>query len=331
MAGGQNVNGWVSRPWHLDERLHFSNWCADKALEFLQRRDPTLPFFLKVSFLHPHQPCSPPRDYYERYMDMELPEPYVGEWAKVFDGPQRGLPIASWRTALEPQLMRQYRAGYYGSINHIDDQIGRILNRLPGNTLVLFTSDHGEMLGDHQWIRKRNAFEPSARIPLVMNFPRSMSIPERQVRSEPVQLMDLMPTLLEAAGVPIPDTVDGRSLLPLLRGEGGWREYIHGECAAVPSMDSGMQYVTDGKRKYIWYPGPGTEQYFDLENDPREMHDLAGDTDRQAEIAKWRKRLVKEIDSRPEGFVQDGELATLGRNSPFCLPGYEQDGGAGRI
>jgi arylsulfatase len=331
MAGGQNINGWVSRPWHLDERLHFTNWCADEALEFLERRDHSMPFFLKVSFLHPHQPCSPPRDYWERYMDMDLPEPYVGDWAKVFDGPQRGLEVASWRTALEPQVMKQYRAGYYGSINHIDDQVGRILNRLPGDTIVVFTSDHGEMLGDHQWIRKRNAFEPSARIPLLMRFPASMGLPPRQVRNEPVQLMDIMPTLLETAGAPVPETVDGNSLLPLLRGTSSWREYVHGECAAVPSLNSGMQYVTDGKRKYIWYPGPGTEQFFDLEHDPREMHDLAGNTDRQSEIAVWRERLIKMLDGRPEGFVQKGVLATLGSNTPFCLPGYEQDGGAGRI
>jgi choline-sulfatase len=331
MAGGQNVNGWVARPWHLDERLHFSNWCADQALEFLDRRDPTLPFFLKVSFLHPHQPCSPPRDYYERYMDMELPEPYVGDWARVFDGPQRGLPIASWRTALDPRVMRQYRAGYYGSINHIDDQIGRILNHAPRDTIVIFTSDHGEMLGDHQWIRKRNAFEPSARIPLVMRFPQSMDVPARQVRTEPVQLMDIMPTLLDAVGASIPGTVDGTSLMPLLRGKGAWREYLHGECADVPSLNSGMQYLTDGKRKYIWYPGPGTEQFFDLENDPREMHDLARDGDRQDEITAWRERLIEQIDGRPESFVQNGALATLGSNTPFCMPGYEQHGGAGQI
>jgi len=321
MAGGQNMNGWVSRPWHLDERFHFSNWCAEMALEFLERRDPTVPFFLNVSFIHPHQPCTPPRDYYDRYLAMDLPEPPVGDWARVFDCPQRGLPVASWRTWLEPAVLKQYQAGYYGSINHIDDQIGRILNVLPDRTIVVFASDHGEMLGDHQWIRKRNAFEGSARIPLLMRFPETMNVPQQRALDVPVELMDLMPTLLDAAGVPIPDTVDGTSLLPLLRGDSDrWREYLHGECANVPSLDSGMQYLTDGKRKYIYYPGPGTEQFFDLESDPRELRNLAGSID----LRPWRDRLMRELAGRPEGFTDGRRLVPLGRSTPCCLPGYER-------
>ncbi len=324
MAGGQDINGWVARPWHLDERLHFSNWCADNALEFLQRRDPTRPFFLNVSFLHPHQPCSPPQAYWDRYMAMELPEPHVGGWARVFDGPQRGLPPASWRTALEPAVMRQYRAGYYGSINHIDDQIGRILRHVPRNTIVAFVSDHGEMLGDHQWIRKRNAFEPSARVPFLLRFPDALQVPQGAVRDEVVELMDVMPTLLDAAGVTPPAGLDGKSLMPLLRGATApWRAYVHGECAIVPSLNSGMQYVTDGRRKYIWYPGAGMEQYFNLENDPREMVELSGAPEYAAEIAMWRARLIKELAGRPEGFTDGTRLLTLNGPTPVCLPGFE--------
>lgn len=324
-AGGQDANGWVSRPWHLDERLHFSNWCADSAISFLQRRDPTVPFFLKVSFLHPHQPCTPPRDYFERYMQMDLPEPYVGDWARVFDGPQRGLPVASWRTALEPAVMKQFRAGYYGSINHIDDQIGRVLHRLPPNTIVVFVSDHGEMLGDHQWIRKRSAFEPSARIPFLMRFPAAMGIAGGQVRNDLVALMDVMPTMLDVAGAAIPESVDGRSLMPLLRGEGAeWRSVLHGECANVPSLNSGQQFLTDGRWKYIWYPGTGEEQLFDLDSDPLEMQDLATQAEHAAALAEWRRELVKRIEGRPEGFVCDGALTPVGGPTPAFMPGYEQ-------
>lgn len=322
---GCGQNDWPSRPWHLEERLHFSNWCADKSLEFLDRRDPTMPFFLKVSFHQPHQPCTPPQVYWDRYISMDLPDPYVGDWARCFDGPQRGLPTASWRTALEPAVMKQYRAGYFGVINHIDDQIGRVLVSLPRNTVVLFVSDHGEMLGDHQWIRKRNAFEPSARVPYLMRFPDSMGIEGRQVRDEPVELMDIMPTLLDVAGADIPETVDGRSLLPLLRGETtDWREYVHGECSAVPDLGSGMQYVTDGRTKYIWHPGRGEELLFDLENDPREMCDLSRDPGWGDTLEGWRERLIGELDGRPEGFVRDGRLARLDGPTPPCLPGCEQ-------
>lgn len=325
VAHGADGNGWVVRPFHLDERFHFSNWCADRAIEFLERRDPTVPFFLKVSFHQPHQPCTPPRDYYERYMAMDLPEPFVGDWARVYNTPQRGLPVAAWRVFLQPAQMKQYRAAYYGCINHIDDQIGRIFSVLPRDTIIVFTSDHGEMLGDHQWTRKRNAYEPSAHIPLLMRFPENLGVRGGQVCDRPVELMDVMPTLLDAAGVPVPESVDGRSVMPLVRGESSdWREYIHGECADVPTLNSGMQYMTDGRRKYIWFPGLGREQYFDLESDPCELHDLTGRSEYAAEIAVWRGRLVNELAGRPEGFTNGAKLLPLGNRTPPCLPGLEQ-------
>jgi len=323
-AHGMSCNGWAVRPWHMEERLHFTNWCADSALEFLDRRDPTVPFFLNVSFHQPHQPLTPPSCYYERYMAADIPEPRVADWARVFDRPVRGLPVNAWRVYLEPQLMKQYRAAYYACINHIDDQIARILYHVPRNTVVVFTADHGEMLGDQQWIRKRNAFEPSARIPFLVRFPERMGLPQRRVVDAPVELMDIMPTLLQAADVSIPDTVEGRSLLPLLRGEGGWRDYIHGECAAIPTAGTGMQYLTDGRSKYIWYPGTGHEQFFDLAQDPNEMMDLADDPSRSDEVDHWRALLIREIDGRPEGFTDGKKLLKLGGPTPLCLPGYER-------
>ena len=314
---GCHWNGWNARPWPLDERLHFTNWCAECALDFLERRDPTRPFFLNVSFHQPHQPCTPPWTYWNRYIDRDLPEPYVGDWARVFDTPPAGLPVDSWRTLLPPAVMRQYRAGYYGCINHIDDQIGRILLTIPSDTIVVFLSDHGDMLGDHQWIRKRNAFEPSARIPFLLRFPQATDLPRREVRNEPVELMDVMPTLLDAAGAPIPPSVEGCSLLPRLRDRRQpWREWVHGECASIPSLDSGMQYLTDGRRKYIWYPGNGTEHYFDLENDPREMHELSTVPARADEIAVWRRRLVERLTGRPEGFTDGMRLTPIGDLGP---------------
>ncbi|MFW6302999.1 MAG: arylsulfatase [Candidatus Sumerlaeota bacterium] len=329
---GSDQNGWVARPWHLDETLHFSNWCAEEALNFYERRDPTRPFFLKVSFHQPHAPCTPPQVYWDRYINMDLPEPYVGDWAKISDEPQPGTAVTSWRTHITPAQMKQYRAGYYGVVNHIDDQIARILRHTPGNTVIIFCSDHGEMLGDHHWIRKRNAFEPSARVPFIMKFPNGMGIKQGRQIHELVELMDIMPTVLDMAGVEIPETVDGRSLMPLLRGETNeWRKYLHGECADVPSMNSGMQYITDERYKYIWYPGSGLEHLFDLKEDPREMHNLAGKPDQLDRLRHYREILARELEGRPEGFVKDGKLQTLGGNTPFFLPEYENTGDKGSI
>ncbi|MFW6292697.1 MAG: arylsulfatase [Spirochaetota bacterium] len=346
VAHSANFNGWVARPWHLEERLHFSNWVTDKAMEFLDRRDPTRPFFLNVSYHQPHEPCTPPQVYWDRYINEDLPEPPVGEWALVFDEPNLGQPVTSWRTKLTRAQQRQYQAGYYGCINHIDDQIGRLLMAIPKDTVICFVSDHGEMLGDHQWIRKRTAYEGSARIPFLFQFPEEMQVDGGQVRDEPVELMDVMPTLLDAGGVEPPEGVDGRSLLPLLRGAPNtWRDHVHGECAIVPSMNSGMHYLTDGKTKYVWYPGTGHEELFDLENDPQEMVNLAAGTpgtaraaprgelrrDPAALLEHWREAMVAELDGRPEDFVREGELAITGGNAPPCLPGYEVENFRGRV
>ena len=327
---GVGANAIPVVPWNLDERLHFSNWCVTEALEFLERRDPTRPFFLKVSFLHPHQPYTPPRFYYDRYMQMadDIPEPFVGDWARVFDAPETGQnPQNTWRLNPDPRVMKQMRAGYYACINHIDDQLGRLMLQLPPNTVIVFCSDHGEMLGDHQWLRKRTPWEPSARIPMLLfGYKTDPSlIPAGQVNDKPVELMDVMPTLLDIAGADIPDTVEGESMLPLMRGQrDDWRDYVHGECSMVTTADSGMQYLTDGKRKYIWWPGAGVEQFFDLEEDPNEMHDLAQQGKRADEIAQWRQRLIDELDGRPEGFVQNGALAKLDGPTAPCMPGYEK-------
>ena len=168
------------------------------------------------------------------------------------------------------------------------------------------------MLGDHQWLRKRTPYEPSARVPLLLKFPEEMEVRQERVIDRPVELMDIMPTLLEAVGLPVPDTVDGASLMPLLRDrEEGWREFIYGECAIVPTTGGGMQYLTDGRRKYIWWPGRGVEQYFNLEEDPDELVDLASDPRCAEEMAAWRDRLVAELRGRPERFTDGKKLISL--------------------
>ncbi|MHC4873456.1 MAG: arylsulfatase [Planctomycetota bacterium] len=324
-AHGVGSSSPVARPWHLDEKLHFTNWCADKAIEFLERRDPTLPFFLKVSFIHPHQPCTPPQSYWDRYINMDLPDPVVGDWAKIYDTPEKGWNINPWRWSGEKQITKQFRAGYYGCINHIDDQIARIREAVPKNTIIVFTSDHGEMLGDHQWIRKRNAFEASAKIPLIFNFPEEMNIEQGKDLETLSELMDIMPTLLETAEVSIPECVEGKSLLSAMKGNSKEvRDYLHGECSKIPSLNSGMQFLTDGKKKYIYYPGSGEEHYFDLQKDPQELYNLSEDKKYSEEISKWREILVKELTGRPEQFTDGKTLNILGKETAFFMPGFER-------
>ena len=313
MSHGMDCNGWAARPWHLDERLHFTNWVTDSALKFLERRDPTCPFFLKVSYHQPHQPCTPPQAYWDRYIHEDLGKPIQAAWSKKIDHYEPGTPIASWQTLLSDAQMQQFRAGYLGCINHIDDQLGRLMRCLPQNTIILFTADHGEMLGDHQWIRKTRALEGSARIPFILNMPNKIKPQADCVREEAVELMDVMPTLLDCAGVDIAEHIEGQNIMSCLRGESQWRERVHGEIARCGGEDTGMQYLTDGKRKYIWEPGLGRELFFNLENDPNECSPI--DTS-APEIDSWRNDLISRLKDRAEGFVKDGKLVKLAGATP---------------
>lgn len=322
---GASSNGWISRPFHLDDRFHFTNWTVEMALRFLERRDPTVPFFLNLSIFAPHQPCTPPAYYFDKYMQMDLPEPAVGDWARIFDRPQRGLDANAWRVSLEPDVQRRMMAGYFGSIEHVDHQIGRVLRHIPANTAIIFVSDHGEMLGDHQWLRKRLPYEGSANIPFLVRLPGTMGIRQGTAIARPVELMDVMPTILDIAGVECPDTVDGASVLPLIEDhDAAWRSHVHGECTRIGPYNSGVQFLTDGKLKYIYYPGPGREEFFDLQSDPRELTNRIDDPAWQTRIAEHRALLVKALDGRPEGFVRDGKLAVLGGETQMFMPGFNR-------
>jgi len=310
-------NDWTARPWHLEEDLHPTNWTVHEALRFLRSRDESRPFFLVVSFLAAHPPLTPPAFYFDRYIRTGVPDPIIGDWETPPANGGRGLDVSAASVDLTGEILLAARAGYYGLINHLDDQIRRILNPVngvdrltKGNTVVALTSDHGEMLGDHYLWRKTLPYEPSARIPLLIRAPEHLGVRAGAIVDEPVTLADLMPTVLELAGAAIPDTVEGRSLLPLLRGESPrWRRHLHIEHAPVHHC------LTDGREKYIWFVADGREQFFRLTDDATERHDLAGVAAEQERLAWWRDLLIAELRNRPEGFT-DGTTLIPGRPYP---------------
>lgn len=321
-ASGLTFNSWNARPSPLPEEWHNNSWVATKSIDFLRRRDPTRPFFLNVSFHRPHPPIDPPQVFFDLYQDVEIPPPPVGDWAAVHDVPVTSLD--AWHGRLDPLLLAQARRGYYAQIAHIDCQIGRILRKLDQMkldrpTVFLFTSDHGEMLGDHHLFRKTYAYEGSARVPFLLTLPEAPSASRYDI---PVILEDVYATLLDIAGVEIPDGIAGRSLLPVYRSKvpRDWRTYLHGEHAACYSEDQAMQFLTDGKEKYIWFTKDGTEQFFDLDADPWELHNLAKDPSAADRVAKWRTRLVEELSKRPQDKLTDGKRLCPGTLLPRVRP-----------
>ena len=331
---GVETNSFNARPSHLPEGYDLTTWCVNESLKLISRRDPEAPLFLWVSVVDPHPPFTPPKMYFDRYMARadDIPEPFVGDWARQFDKPNLGLNIQPVDINLPDAWMRRMRAAYYGLVNHIDDQVNRLFRALSQagmwhDTVVLYTSDHGEMLGDHNLFRKTWPHQSSANIPFLVRLPEWLEPKNGAVIDEPVGLQDVMPTLLDAAGVAIPDSVDGRSVVPLARGErAAWRPYLHGEhhggrkgrgSVRWSEHAPAHQYLTDGREKYIWYPADGHEHFFDLTRDPHELHNAINDPEAASRVAVWRRRMLEQLRDRPEGFV-DGERLVAGR--PQLLP-----------
>ncbi|NJC24325.1 arylsulfatase A-like enzyme [Arthrobacter pigmenti] len=307
---GLNCNSVVARPWDKAEALHPTNWIATEAISWLYRRDPTAPFFLYLSFHRPHSPLDPPQWAFDQYVHGPLAEPVTGNWMDDYAEHRRDGAHNALVGRQDAQTHHRAKAGYYGHMSHIDQQVNRFLEALwemglRENTVVIFTSDHGDMMGDHDMYRKGFPYEGSASVPLLVSAPRGYG-GRGTVVDDVVELRDIMPTVLELACADIPDTVDGRSLVPFLQGERvQWREDLHGEHAL---LGQSLQWVTDGKRKFVWMSGEGREQFFDLEADPQETTNLVRDPARASEVEKWRGRLIDYLRDREEGYVQDGRL-----------------------
>ena len=313
---GCDANGWLGRPWHLEERYHSTVWTTDTALDQLKRRDPTRPWFLWLSHMRPHSPYDPPQFFWDMYAGRKLPEIPVGDWAHVNDVGHVHADRTAWRGRLPDEANDRQRIGYLGTCTHLDYELGRFFEmaarHIPDadlqNTLVIFTSDHGDMMSDHHLHRKAYAYEGSARIPFVIQYPKGLDLPTGTFE-QVVGLQDVMPTVLDAAGIDVPDSVTGRSVFRAIRGE-PWREFFHGEHSPCYALETAVQYLTDGREKYLYFPVSGEEQFFDLGNDRQELHELSKDPAYAERVALWRNRLIELLGKRGDGFSDGKKLLT---------------------
>lgn len=327
---GVGWNSWMARPYHAPEHLHPTNWTVNESIRFLKERDPSKPFFLKTSFARPHSPFDAPQFYFDLYSNKDLPAPFIGDWAHMHDVPEDAADPEAWRGKRKDEEIHRARAGYYGSIHHIDHQIGRLIRfmkkqRLLQNTIIVFTSDHGDMMGDHYMWRKTYAYEGSAHVPLIVKLPPSMKIQQQRFVDAPVLLQDIMPTLLDAAGLDIPETVDGKSMLGVLQGEDtSARKYVHGEHSTCYSEEQEMQFLTDGKYKYVWLPRIGMEQLFNLKQDPGECRDLSQDPAYGNTLRLWRNRLIEILEPRNLGLTDGDQLVPQAGKPYMVSPKYKE-------
>jgi len=314
-ATGLSWNDHRAKAYALPEALHPTVWTGETAVRFIHGYSQPEPFFLKVSFIRPHSPYDPPERFLRQYRDASIPAAVKGDWCGRYSR-RSDASNELWHGELSAETVRSSRQGYYGVVTQVDDQIGRILDalqrkRMLDDTLIVMISDHGDMLGDHNLWRKSYAYESSARIPFVVRPPRGFVAGFRggQTLNHPVEIRDVLPTLLDAAGAAIPDGMDGRSVLELLRNQKpDWREYIDLEHDVCYSPANHWNALTDGLRKYIFHAPTGEEQFFDLAQDPQETRNLSSDAARSPELRRWRARMVQHLAERGEPWVVQGRL-----------------------
>jgi arylsulfatase len=319
------------------ERLHPTHWTAQQAVNFISAHNGEMPFFVKVAFHRPHPPFDPSPKWLEYYKGKELPSAVVGDWAEKKYGdfnqaPQPDEQRNSPRGNFGEQLVRESREGYYGAISFIDEQIGRILDALESKgelekTLILFTADHGDMMGDHHLWRKSYAYEGSARVPMIIRWPESMILDARrgQSFSELVELRDVLPTFLDAAGIDIPADIEGKSILKLLRGhKKNWRTMLDLEHGTCYWPENNWTALTDKKHKYIYFATDGEQQLFDLQNDPEEKNNLAENSEYVDVLNQWRQKMIEHLSERGEPWVVNGDLGI--RKEPIKFsPNYPME------
>ncbi len=300
----------------VPEHLSLTRWIIDRSVEFLDTRDPTRPFFLWTSITKPHPPLDPDKKYWDIYDGIDLPEPIYGDWSEnVEDIPESLLESSKLFTDAQDfskQQLRNIRRAYYACISQLDYNLGYLIaymkeKGLMDDALIIFTSDHGEMLGDHHMGFKSVFLEGSAHVPMIMRPPKDHPLSEEAGTSceEIVCLADLIPTFATAAGIELSDEgeYDGIDLTSIASGEKK-REKLAGSC--------GNQYhmlLKDGYKYHFSIKG-GDELLFDLEKDPYEQKNLANlpeFADRKLEL---RAELVDSLRESNFEYVVDGDLAT---------------------
>ncbi|AQT68839.1 Arylsulfatase [Anaerohalosphaera lusitana] len=274
---------------------HWSEVLGDDGVKFLDKAaEKEDPFFMYLAFNAPHDPRQSPKEYVDKYplLDVKLPENFLPEYPHK-DAMGCGKWLRDEKLAPFPRTeysVKVHRQEYYAIIDHMDAQVGRILDKLEetgqkDNTYIFFTADHGLSCGHHGLMGKQNMYDHSVRVPLMVVGP---GIPASKKLETPVYLQDIMPTTLELAGVEKPEQVAFNSLLPLVSGEKkSSYDAVYGGYMNLQRM------ITKDGFKMILYPKISKVLLFDLESDPLETTNLADMEKYGKTVAKLSKSMAK--------------------------------------
>jgi arylsulfatase A-like enzyme len=299
------------------ETGHNTDILADRAVEYLKdhRKDP---FCLLLWFKAPHRPWVPAERFQNLYADAKIERP------KSFNDDYAGRPDAVKKTEMQVEIAKgkipfdEWVKDYYRTLAGVDDAIGRVLKTLEDlkildDTIIVHTSDNGFFLGEHHFFDKRLMYEPSIRVPMIIRYPRVVKDPGRAA-AEMVLNVDLAPTLLELAGLPVPADMQGASWKPLLEGrQVPWRKSWYYEYYEYPAvhMVRPCRGVRTEEWKYIEWPEfhgvqkgpagkeirkldhPAEYELYNLKDDPDEMKNLYGSAACAAKVEELRKEMVR--------------------------------------
>jgi arylsulfatase A-like enzyme len=300
-----------------------TRFLTDAVLRHLKGREEG--WFVHLSYLRPHPPFVAPAPYHAMYDPDEVPpfrraadvatEGRQHPWLAYQLAKSHHAPMPEQRAprfgSLDDRALRQLRATYYGLISEVDNELGRLFAALRESgawerTLILVTSDHGEQLGDHWMIGKDGYFDEAFNVPLIVRDPRAPSSSFGRVIHEFTEAVDVMPTILEWLGLAAPPQLDGHSLLPFLQGEtpAGWRQEAHWEydfrdlaslrperTLGLRSNECSLTVIRDQTSKYVHF-ATLPPLFFDLERDPDELCNRAGDPEYQPRVLAAAQRLL---------------------------------------
>ena len=271
---------------------------AERAIYDEARANDKRPFLLVASLTHPHDPFAIPEKYWNLYRDADIDMPDTTPATRDPHTVRLRHVCAMDSQPITEQNVRDARHAYYGAISYVDDNVGRLMAALKAtgfdtNTIVIFTSDHGEMLGERGLWYKMNYFEGGARVPLIVCAPGRFS---PRVVSAAVSLADLTPTLVDLSGGDahaLDATLDGRSLVPHLETGGGRDEVLGLYCAE--GAVAPMAMIRRGRWKFI-HSAPDPDHLYDLTSDAGERRNLATDPAHAETVAAFRAEVARRWD-----------------------------------
>ena len=277
----------------LPARHHPTAWVADRSIDFLKNRDTSKPFFLWSSYIHPHPPFSPPTPWNKLYRGSLMPFPKRPDnMEDLWTHFNRHQNRYKYRDAgLDNRMLQVMRGYYWACISFIDYSVGRIIDELEqqgelDNTLIVWSSDHGELLGDYNCFGKRSFLDAAARVPMLVRYPERF--PRGVEEETPCGLMDLIPTFLGAADISDHNAdLDGLDMADLV---GNGRErMIYGQ---IQRGQRGMYMAYDGNLKYIYSAGDQKEYLLDHRTDAGETRNCAYNILYASEIKAMREKLI---------------------------------------